>query len=174
MSAKKEKKCRNCGTIDDKFFYKGHPSYCKSCWNSYRRDNNKKNECRFCKIQFHPGVEGRYKFCSEKCRFLSKVDVKSENECWIWKAHRIKTGYGTFVPNSDIGKKSGLAHRASFRIFKDAYDDKLLVMHTCDNPPCVNPNHLKQGTPMDNTIDRKQKGRTTSHRKVLLRGNYGL
>ena len=64
------------------------------------------------------------------------------------------------------GKKSALAHRFSFKLFYGYLDDDKLVLHSCHNPICVNPSHLRQGTPMENTIDRKNAGRTTNPGKA--------
>lgn len=152
-------KCSRCLKEREKYRY----LQCKSCCNEMRRNRYKKSTCRFCSIEFRPGVEGRYKFCSEKCRFISKV-TKDNGGCWLWRGYVQKRagGYGTFQEGA---KKSSLAHRVSFRIFNGAIDDSKFVLHSCHNPICVNPDHLRQGTPLDNTLDRKKAGRTTNHGK---------
>ena len=143
-------------------FYKRMTS-CKNCWNRKRRESYKKSICRHCSVEFRPGIEGRYKFCSEKCRFMNKVDISEETGCWTWKGHiqSKKGGYGTFAP---IGERSGLAHRASFRLFKGNLDDGLFVLHSCHNTICVSPDHLRQGTPQDNSNDRKELLKKTKRR----------
>jgi hypothetical protein len=85
-------------------------------------------------------------------RFWSKVDIAGQDECWIWKAC-IKKGYGWFdgrnaqitaweLTYSPIEKYSGI-----------------FACHKCDNPLCMNPNHLFLGTLLDNARDRHSKGR---------------
>lgn len=95
---------------------------------------------------------------SEKERFMKYVS-ESENGCWEWLGFKMSSGYGRF---SQSGRNSSqpteLAHRASYRIFKGG-PSGLDVMHSCDNPCCVNPAHLSLGTRTDNMRDAKNKGR---------------
>lgn len=154
--------CNKRKSLD--LFYKRHKG-CKECWNLKRRMSHPPSVCRHCKIEFHPGVEGRYKFCSEQCRFLNKIIKDEKSGCWIWQSRKNKTGYGCFV---EIGKKNGLAHRAAYRIFKGPIKNDLNVLHSCHNPSCVAPDHLRLGTPMDNTNDRRNAGRTNAKPYTIL------
>jgi len=87
-------------------------------------------------------------------RFWSKVEIK-ENDCWEWKIGKTKkNGYGRFFLN---GYKES-AHRISLAYFKGFKDIKNLVLHTCDNPSCVNPDHLYEGTIHDNHTDKYHRG----------------
>jgi len=70
-------------------------------------------------------------------------------------------GYGLF----SFKGSCCLAHRISHLLFKGTLDDELDVMHSCDNPKCVNPDHLSQGTRTDNMQDCKRKGRHTPGEK---------
>lgn len=87
-------------------------------------------------------------------RFLSFVD-KSE-KCWIWKgAFDGLNRYGTFWD----GKRQINAHRYSYFYFNNIIDTSLYVCHKCDNPKCVNPDHLFLGTQEDNMKDMYNKNR---------------
>lgn len=60
------------------------------------------------------------------------------------------------------------AHRYSYAYYKDHPQGGKFVMHTCDNPGCVNPDHLEQGTPLENTMDMIRKGRHKYGREAAL------
>ncbi len=86
-------------------------------------------------------------------RFKTKVD--KTGDCWIWTASKYGSGYGTFWD----GEKMTGAHRFSYQISKGKIPKGLVVMHSCDNRLCVNPNHLSIGTYSDNLNDMVSKGR---------------
>lgn len=89
---------------------------------------------------------------SNEERFLSKV--QKNDSCWLWKGYLLR-GYGRFFLN----KKRYTAHQASFILFKGEIKKGLIVCHSCDNPSCVNPDHLWLGSHYDNAQDRMNKGR---------------
>lgn len=105
-------------------------------------------------------------FCSIKCRFLSFVD--KTDDCWLWNGKRNKAGYGRFSFNRDNLYMA--AHRSSFTLFKGEISEGLLICHSCDNPPCVNPDHLWMGTPKDNSQDCIKKGRFVGRKNKVERG----
>lgn len=82
-------------------------------------------------------------------------------QCWLWTAGTLKSGgYGGFV--SHFFPSESRAHRVSWIIENGPIPDGLHVLHRCDNPPCVRPDHLFLGTNLDNIIDRMRKDRSWS------------
>ena len=93
---------------------------------------------------------------SIKERFLKYVEKGRDGECWVWVGARQGAGrYGTF----GIGGKMFLSHRVSYSLHKGEIPGKLNVLHTCDVPYCVNPEHLFLGDHLDNMRDKEEKGR---------------
>lgn len=90
--------------------------------------------------------------------FHSKY-VKLESGCWEWKAGRFERGYGKFNKRASKYGISSYAHRASWQIHFGEIPDGMQVCHKCDNPCCVNPEHLFLGSAKDNMEDASHKGR---------------
>jgi hypothetical protein len=95
-------------------------------------------------------------------RFWSRVNkdgpipahVPDLGACWVWTGATSTAGYGQMRAN----KKTQLAPRVSWLIATGSAP-RLLVCHKCDNPPCVNPRHLFEGSVRDNALDMVAKGR---------------
>lgn len=105
---------------------------------------------------------------------MNKVNIT--NSCWLWtgarsrfsKRAKTRGQYGRFRWHNTHKP----AHVASYIIHVGPIPDRLLVMHTCDNPQCVNPSHLVLGTSSDNQRDSVAKGRHRSTKKThCLRGH---
>lgn len=97
-----------------------------------------------------------FKSEQDQIRFESKID--KSGECHLWLAATWSKGYGQFTLNG----KNHRAHRVSYQNYNDNVGD-MQVLHKCDNPRCVNPEHLFLGTNSDNRKDSYDKGR----------GNFG-
>ena len=93
--------------------------------------------------------------------FWGKVNKEISNtfykgtRCWEWVAGKGRGEYGVF----QIAGKQYKSHRVAWLIFFGDIQDKMQVLHHCDNPPCVNPSHLFVGTHLDNMSDKVKKGR---------------
>ena len=89
-------------------------------------------------------------------KFWSQVEKRGN--CWFWTGTLTEKGYGSFYAVQD-GVKFYRAHRFSWHIHNGPIDDDLFVLHTCDNPWCVNPDHLWLGDNDANMQDKIDKGR---------------
>lgn len=92
---------------------------------------------------------------TDRVRFLKYVPTVDPDECWEWQSTRNRRGYGKFWLNG----RTDLAHRVSYKIHKGVIPAGIQVRHACDNPPCVNPNHLLLGTGKDNARDALDRDR---------------
>lgn len=111
-------------------------------------------------------LSGRGLYCSKACnyrkkdfpedRFWSKVE-KTES-CWNWTAGNNR-GYGQFSIGGRANGGNILAHRFSYELVHGKLPPGVCVLHRCDNPSCVNPDHLFTGTQQDNIADKMGKNR---------------
>lgn len=91
-------------------------------------------------------------------KFWEKVDKKGPNDCWPWTGAKHPFGYGklwVYLPE----RVCKPAHHVSLMLHGISIPQGSVVMHKCDNPSCVNPNHLGFGTQKDNIADKVSKGR---------------
>jgi hypothetical protein len=93
--------------------------------------------------------------------------VQRDAECWIWLGFKNRTGYGRLRVGSrtDGSRTLVMAHRFAWELTYGAIPDNLRVLHRCDNPPCVRPDHLFIGTQVENVADCREKGRLTGNRR---------
>lgn len=102
-----------------------------------------------------------HRYCSLRCRYSPEHNLADmlkklgPDDCWEFQGHRNPQGYGKF----GFRKSCWQAHRVAYTLAKGEIPPGLDVLHTCDNPPCCNPDHLYVGTDADNTRDKIARNR---------------
>lgn len=102
--------------------------------------------CRFCGAESSSPV-AHQRYCSLVCAFWS--GIRKDAACWNWTKGLMSAGYG-YV---DFQSTRHWTHRLSWEIARGPIPEGMSVLHDCDNPRCVNPDHLFVGTQKDNRQD---------------------
>lgn len=91
----------------------------------------------------------------------SESTVVPESGCWEWQKCRSPHGYGRIgsIVINGASHRGTYTHRVSWALANGEWPEGLVVRHKCDNPPCINPEHLEIGTHADNARDRQERGR---------------
>lgn len=114
---------------------------------------NLTNKCLNCgKPDPHKNMKALCRSCFYDKKRLLFLKVEKTPTCWIYLGCKDKDGYGKFL-------RGGRAHRVSYEIHKGEIPNGMNVCHSCDNPPCVNPEHLWLGDNKKNIHDAMRKGR---------------
>jgi endogenous inhibitor of DNA gyrase (YacG/DUF329 family) len=177
MATEDSTRCAGCG----KEFYRRrptgrHPRYCSPRCRELARPPRPRihpHRCAECGAEFWT-PKARTRFCSYRCslratgrrrsertrttfwaRFWARV-AKSE-DCWLWQGPLLRDGYGQVSTNG----RPKPAHRISWEAADGPIPTGLYVLHRCDTPACVRPEHLFLGTAADNYADSRAKGRNT-------------
>lgn len=105
---------------------------------------------------------GSFRGLPAEVRFFKRV--KKTDGCWIWQGGRDTDGYGVFM-GEVMGTVLRRAHRFSWSFHNNrTIPPNMEILHSCDVPECVNPDHLSLGTTAENQQDKWKKGRGWSHR----------
>lgn len=141
-------------------------------------------ECEACGKEFYKRTKdsvtqwmGR-RYCSMSCRNKSTKPtplhirfwsyVLKTSGCWEWKGATDGHGYGQISRGAEQSPYK--AYRLSYEMFHGPIPEGLLVRHKCDNPICVNPDHLEVGTQKDNMQDASRRGRLNPKSLLNLKG----
>jgi len=131
---------------------------CKKCgkkFKAYKSDLKRSNK-RFCSISCFNSRKNPIEI------FFKNISKDNHPDgCWIWEGRKDKDGYGILW-----NKKAIKAHRYSMELHGNKVPHDMLACHHCDNPPCVNPEHLFIGTNLDNVQDSIKKGRRSKNKSV--------
>lgn len=165
--------CQICGTTFKKSASKVRDSggkYCSKICYIQGKTTQVTLPCERCGTPFIANYSrwkrGEAKFCSRSCsgrratpekhlaRLLSKATLATSG-CLVWHAQVNPAGYGIM----NIDQVPRLAHRLAWEFLKEPIPDGMFVLHHCDNPPCINIDHLWLGTQQDNHADIMSKER---------------
>ena len=109
-------------------------------------------------------------------RLWARIQRGAPDECWPWLGGRTKEGYGRFK----LAGALYCPHRLIYRLVHGVipripthYHGRV-VLNSCDNPSCCNPNHLTLGTQQDNAKDMGRKGRTRGQRAIERRKSWAI
>lgn len=104
--------------------------------------------------------------------FMQKVYAEPNTGCWLWAGNVDRDGYGVYLSKK---ANTNRAHRVSYYLHYGSINANLSILHSCDNPSCVNPQHLRMGTSLENTQDMIRKKRNVTgekhHASKLTEGN---
>lgn len=136
----------SCCACEQPFPQKGKRRRCPLCLHAYRAKWKADHHSRpLADVSLH--LERLFELCMPE----------PNSGCWIWMGPKgSSSGYGSFT----YANRNERSHRASYLLHKGEIPDGMWVLHKCDNPSCVNPDHLFLGNAQDNSTDMSVKGRS--------------
>lgn len=108
----------------------------------------------------------RARFCCKSCAFHANVESRPSdpNQCWLWNGKRTDNGKGYGYVS--LKGEHCRSHKLSYELFNAPIPKDQWVLHSCHNPGCVNPSHLRLGSPFDNAQDRVKANRNGNTRGI--------
>jgi len=146
------------------------PRACKECGDVFRprQDSHHGQRVSYCSIKCARIRQGKDRLLSldqDIARFWSRVDktpgLGPKGECWEWRGQLSTHGYG----QAPFQGRRVAAHRLAYELVKGPLPDGLCACHSCDNPPCCNPECLFPGSVAQNNADMAAKGRSNRGEK---------
>ena len=129
---------------------------CVNCGREFRAKFKRGAHSLNCSKACGYATKARYHRVDWRVRFWAKVARSSDMECWLWTAAKSSFGYGVFAMDGSHDLRG--AHRVSWFLHHGEWPADCLL-HACDNPACVNPHHLREGSRAENMADKVIKGR---------------
>lgn len=120
--------------------------------------------CKTCGGEFQPN-SGSAIYCSDRCHLHANV-YREPHGCLEHMGRQDRDGYTELFVS---GRRRVKSHRLAFELKNGPISDGVLVCHSCDNPPCVDENHLFAGSHADNSADCLSKGRAARGEKINRR-----
>lgn len=137
---------------------KGETGPCVYCGTIFKAEKRARLCCSVLCVRRYARTQRSYVRVPLEERFWKHVDVGDPTQCWEWRGFRDHHGYGRLQSPGKTGPVLK-AHRVSYELHHGVQLGDVHILHSCDNPPCVNPAHLRTGTPADNAqdaVDRKR------------------
>jgi hypothetical protein len=130
----------------------GQMSVCCECGDEFYVPPSHRKETVCCSRTCRAKAQTKWQTKDLSERFWQKVN-KTET-CWLWTGAMLKTGYGSIRVNH----KAERAHRVAYELSVGPIQAGRILLHSCDNPLCVNPSHLRPGDKRENTNDAIARG----------------
>lgn len=125
---------------------------CGECGGEYYLPPSHRAKSSYCSRPCRAKGQAKWQAKDLSDRFWSKVNKTAT--CWLWTGAKLKTGYGSIR----IDHKAVRAHRVAYELLVGEIPDGGLILHSCDTPLCVNPDHLRIGDKRANTHDAIERG----------------